>query len=144
MWKRFLYLISLIIVLALGIMMFKFNNRNNMDKGSIGKIENNETDLLSKYVTDECVNEWKDYSLTVQEEIKEASQNVSDENKTYIVKAEDDYIKVYYLNNNNEEILYKVTDIAIKYLGKSDVEKLEQGIKATGLQELNQLLEDFE
>ena len=115
-----------------------------MDKGSIGKIDNNETDLLSKYVTDECVNEWKDYSLTVQEEIKEASQNISDENKTYIVKAEDDYIKVYYLNNNNEEILYKVTDIAIKYLGKSDVEKLEQGIKATGLQELNQLLEDFE
>ena len=144
MWKRFLYLISLIIVLVLGIIMFKLNNRNNMDKSSIGKIENNEIDLSSEYVTDECVNEWKDYSLTVQEEIKEASQNISDENKTYIVKAEDDYIKVYYLNNNNEEILYKVTDIAIKYLGKSDVEKLEQGIKATGLQELNQLLEDFE
>ena len=144
MWKKFLYLISLIIVLVLGIIMFKLNNRNNMDKSSIGKIENNEIDLSSEYVTDECVNEWKDYSLTVQEEIKEASQNISDESKTYIAKAEDDYIKVYYLNNNNEEILYKVTDIAIQYLGKSDVEKLKQGIEVKGMQELNKLLEDFE
>ena len=144
MWKKFLISIIIIFILVIGIIVFNRTNTNSEAQKNSENLVNNEIDLSTEYVTDECVNEWRDYSLTVQEEIKEANQNLSDENKTYIVKEEDDYIKVYYINNKNEEILYKVTDIAVQYLGKDDVKKLKQGIKVIGLQELNQLLEDFE
>ena len=146
MWKKFLVSCVLMFILIIGIVVFNNNNKNIGSQKSNENIVNNETDISSSYIMDDCINEWKDYSLTVQEEIKEASQTLTDESKTYIVKSEVDYdyIKVYYINNKNEEILYKVTDIAIQYLGKDDVERLKQGIKVNGLQELNQLLEDFE
>ena len=141
MWKKIFIFLILLIISVIGI---KLIYTKNQEKDNQENIVNNETNLSLQYVTDECINEWKDYSLTVQEEIREASQNLSDEDKTYIVKAEDEYIKIYYINNNNEKILYKVTDIAVQYLGKDDVENLNQGIQVTGMQELNQLLEDFE
>ncbi len=144
MWKKFLLSICIVIILIIGIIIFNLYYKNVDNKKENENIVQNEIELSSQYVTDECINEWKDYSLTVQEEIIEASQNLSDENKIYIAKAQDDYIKIYYINNKNEEILYKVTDIAVQYLGKDDIEKLNQGIKVKGLQELNQLLEDFE
>ena len=146
MWKKILITFTVIFMIAIGIVVFNNNNKNIDSQKSNENIVNNETDISSSYIMDDCINEWKDYSLTVQEEIKEASQTLTDESKTYIVKSEVDYdyIKVYYINNQNEEILYKVTDIAIQYLGKDDVERLKQGIKVNGLQELNQLLEDFE
>ena len=144
MWKKFLLSICIVIILIIGIIIFNLYYKNSDNKTENENIIQNEIELSSQYVTDECINEWEDYSLTVQEEIREASQNLSDKDKTYIAKAEDDYIKIYYINNKNEEILYKVTDIAVQYLGKDDVEKLKQGIKVKGLQELNQLLEDFE
>ena len=141
MWKKLLISFCIVVLLLIGITIFnKYNNNNTKNEN----IVQNEIELSSQYITDECINEWEDYSLTVQEEIVEASQNLSDEDKTYIAKAEDDYIKIYYINNKNEEILFKVTEIAVKYLGKDDVEKLKQGIQVKGLQELNQLLEDFE
>ena len=37
-----------------------------------------------------------------------------------------------------------MTDISIQYLEKEDVEKLKQGIEVKGMQDLNQVLEDFE
>lgn len=144
MWKKFLLSICIVIILIIGIIIFNLYYKNSDNKTENENIIQNQIELSSQYVTDECTNEWKDYSLTVQEEIREASQNLSDKDKTYIAKAEDDYIKIYYINNKNEEILYKVTDIAVQYLGKDDVEKLKQGIQVKGMQELNQLLEDFE
>lgn len=141
MWKKVLISLILIIIAVIGI---KLIYEDDQKKEIRENIITNEVDLSSQYVTDECVNEWKDYSLTVQEQVKETSQNINDENKTYIVKAEDNYIKVYYLNTKNEKILYKVTDISVQYLEEEDVEKLKQGIEVKGLQELNQLLEDFE
>ena len=144
MWKKFLLSICIVIILIIGIIIFNLYYKKGGNKTEKENIIQNEIELSSQYVTDDCINEWKDYGLTVQEEIREASQNMSDENKIYIAKAEDDYIKIYYINNKNEEILYKVTDIAVQYLGKDDVEKLKQGIQVKGMQELNQLLEDFE
>ena len=141
MWKKVLISLILIIIAVIGI---KLIYEDDQKKEIRENIITNEVDLSSQYVTDECINEWKDYSLTVQEQVKEASQNINDENKTYIIKAEDNYIKVYYLNNKKENILYKVTDISIQYLEKEDVEKLKQGIEVKGMQDLNQVLEDFE
>ena len=144
MWKKVLISAIFIMIIIIGMSVVYTNNQSNKNENDVENFVSQEEEISSEYVTDECSNEWRDYSLTVQEELKEASQNLNDENKTYIVKAEDNYIKVYYINNKNEEILYRVTDISIQYLGQNDVEELKQGIKVVGLQELNQLIEDFE
>ena len=144
MWKKVLISAIFIMIIIIGMSAVYTNNQSKKNENDVENFVSQEEEISSEYVTDECSNEWRDYSLTVQEELKEASQNLNDENKTYIVKAEDNYIKVYYINNKNEEILYRVTDISIQYLGQNDVEELKQGIKVVGLQELNQLIEDFE
>ena len=144
MWKKVLISAIFIMIIIIGMRAVYTNNQSNKNKNDVENFVRQEEEISSEYVTDECSNEWRDYSLTVQEELKEASQNLNDENKTYIVKAEDNYIKVYYINNKNEEILYRVTDISIQYLGQNDVEELKQGIKVVGLQELNQLIENYE
>ena len=144
MWKKVLISAIFIMIIIIGMRAVYTNNQSNKNENDVENFVSQEEEISSEYVTDECSNEWRDYSLTVQEELKEASQNLNDENKTYIVKAEDNYIKVYYINNKNEEILYRVTDISIQYLGQNDVEELKQGIKVVGLQELNQLIENYE
>lgn len=142
MMKKIIIAVFSIIFLLIGIGLF-YKNKENKNNNETNNIVTNEVEL-SSYVEDDCLNEWEDYTSTVQEEIYEASQNISDEDKVYKVKAEDNYIKVYYINKEKEEVLYKVTDISVNYLENEDVEKLKEGIFVTGIQNLNQLLEDFE
>ena len=143
MWKKILLSIGLIILLIVGIEIFRVS-QSKENKAENTNIVQNETEISSEYVTDDCVNEWEDYSKTVQEEIKETGQNLNDENKQYILRENDGFINVYYINEKGEEILYRVTDISTKYLGEEDVKELQEGINVVGIQELNQLLEDFE
>lgn len=144
MWKKILLSIGLIILLIVGIEIFSVS-QSKENKAENTNIVQNETEISSsEYVTDGCVNEWEDYSKTVQEEIKETGQNLNDENKQYILRENDGFINVYYINEKGEEILYRVTDISTKYLGEEDVKELQEGINVVGIQELNQLLEDFE
>ena len=142
MMKKIIIAVFSIIFLLIGIGLF-YKNKENKNNNETNNIVTNEVELFS-YVEDDCLDEWEDYTSTVQEEIYEASQNISDEDKVYKVKAEDNYIKVYYINKEKEEVLYKVTDISVNYLENEDVEKLKEGIFVTGIQNLNQLLEDFE
>ena len=48
------------------------------------------------------------------------------------------------MNEDDEEILYKVTDVSIKYLSDEDRAELKKGIEVVGIEKMNQLLEDFE
>ncbi len=142
MMKKIIIAVFSIIFLLIGIGLF-YKNKENKNNNETNNIVTNEVEL-SSYVEDDCLNEWEDYTSTIQEEIYEASQNISDEDKVYKIKAEDNYIKVYYINKEKEEVLYKVTDISVNYLENEDVEKLKEGILVKGNQNLNQLLEDFE
>lgn len=143
MWKKILISIGLILILIAGIEIFSITKKNQSE--NTNNIVKNETEVsASKYVKDECINEWKDYSETVQNEIQETSENLNDENRHYIIREKDDSINIYYINENKEEILYRVTDISIKYLGENDISQLKEGIEVVGTKELNQVLEDFE
>lgn len=145
MWKKIFLAIGLIVIIVIGIEVFNIlKNKENQNIEENNNIIENKTELSSKYITDDCLNEWEDYSLTVQEEMQEANQNLNDENRHYILRAKDDVINVYYINEKDEEVLYRVTDISTKYLADEDVIELENGIDIYGSQELNQLLEDFE
>ena len=143
MWKKILTSIGLIIILIAGIEIFNISKKNKVEESN--EIVKNETELSSsEYVQDDCLNEWEDYSKSVQSEIKETSGILNDENRHYILRETDGKINVYYINENGEEILYKVTDISTSYLGEEDIQELKEGIEVIGIQNLNQLLEDFE
>ena len=144
MWKRVLWSVGIIIVLVIGIEIFN-NYKSKTDKNEYqDNLIRNETEIGEKYVTDDCINEWSDYAETREEEIQETTEMLNDENRHYILKEKDGVISVYYINDKNEEILYKVTDIAVEYLPEEDLKNLEQGIDVYGIQNLNLLLEDFE
>ena len=142
MWKKILFSIILIIIFISGIEFFYVSKREKMNDTK--NIVENETELSRKYVKDECLNEWEDYSKTVQNEIMETSQSLNDENRPYILREKDGFINVYYINESGEEILYRVTDISVKFLGEDDIKELKQGIEVIGTQKLNEMLEDFE
>lgn len=143
MWKKIILSIIIILILTFGIKIF-YKTRNNSTPKENVNVTENITEISSKYVTDDCIDEWEDYANSVQAEIEETAQRMGDENKHYIVNAENDYINVYYINEKNEKILYKKTEISTEYLSTEDVEKLEEGIDIYGIEELNKLLEDFE
>lgn len=146
MWKKFFFTGIILVMFIAGIVLF-YGNRKRKADTSFDEEKNivvEETEELSKYVTDACLDEWEDYASYVEEEMKETASSVSDEDRVYIVKLNNNIIEVYYLSDNNEEILYKTTDIWAKYLPKEDVENLQNGIKVKGVEKLNQLLEDFE
>ena len=143
MWKKILMSIGLMIILIAGIEIFNISKKNKPEETN--NIVQNETEIsASRYVKDDCINEWQDYSETVQNDIRETSGNLNDENKHYILREKDGFINIYYINENEEEILYRVTDISTSYLGEEDIKELKEGIEVKGLQNLNQLLEDFE
>ena len=142
MWRKIFISISFIILIILGIIVF--NNIRDEKSNTSENIVENEVEISSIYVKDDCLNEWADYAKTVEEELKQTSGNIDDNNKHYIVKEKDGNIVIYYINEKNEEVLYKVTDISIEYLSKEDIESLKQGIDVFGVQNLNSLIEDFE
>ena len=145
MWKKVFVLVSIVILFVVGISIY--NNAKGKAKEQLYNNKNiviDEKEELSKYVTDDCINEWEDYATYVEEEVKETGSLVFDKERIYILRLKNDIIEVYYLDDNNQEILYKTTEISAKYLPEEDVKKIEKGIRVEGIEKLNQLLEDFE
>ena len=95
-------------------------------------------------VTDECLDEWDDYNEYMSERVEEASNNLSEKDTHYLLKDVYGHIEVYYLDENNDEFLYKKTDISTEYLSAEDIDDLQVGIEVVGIEALNKMLEDFE
>lgn len=107
-------------------------------------VENNNIVELSDYeITDICTDEWAEFNSELQKSFEEASANVSEDYR-YIIKSVEGYIYVYYLDKNNDEILYKKTSISTEYLSQEDIDNLEIGIEVEDSEEMNKMLENFE
>ena len=65
-------------------------------------------------------------------------------NEHYILKEKDGFLAIYIQDENGEEKLKEVTSIPLEYLPKADIDRIREGIEATGNEELNSILEDFE
>ena len=134
----------IVLIVVIAINFFKnINNRTTSNKKESDIIES-KIEVSKDYVMDECLDEWSDYALCKEKEFKEVSTNLNGEDKTYILRDEENVINVYLIDENEKEVLYKVTDISSEYLPKEDIEKLKNGIKVKGIEELNKMLEDFE
>lgn len=62
----------------------------------------------------------------------------------FILRSNNEKIVIYKVNENNEEEVYQETEISTNYLTETDKIEIEKGISANGVEELNQLIEDFE
>ena len=133
------YIFAFIIVIFLIIKIAVKNNSKVNEKTELIQIANSE-EKSNGEVTDECIDEWNDY---INSKVEEASTNNAEDKTRYLLKNVDGFIDVYYVDNNGE-YLYKKTNIAIEYLSKEDLDKLNNGIEVIGIEELNKKLEDFE
>lgn len=68
----------------------------------------------------------------------------SDCGQHYILRNNDGKIAIYKINENNEEEEFQKTEISIDYLTETDKFEIENGIRVNGMEELNQLIENFE
>ena len=64
--------------------------------------------------------------------------------QNFVLRDVDGKINIYKINENNEEELYEKTEISVEYLTETDKIEIQNGIRLNGIEELNQLIEDFE
>lgn len=62
----------------------------------------------------------------------------------FILRNDNGKITIYKINENNEEEIYEKTEISVEYLTESDKVEIQNGLRVNGIEELNQLIEDFE
>ena len=146
--RYFTILIGIVLFLSFAIMIYQaiLSNKSeskNLDEAK-SEASKNLQNVKEETVSDECINEWEDYAQYVNEEVEETGSNVGEDDTKYLLKNENNYINVYYLDDNDDEYLYKKTDISTEYLSQEDLDDLSGGIEVVGLEELNKILEDFE
>ena len=62
----------------------------------------------------------------------------------FILRNDNGKITIYKINESNEEEVYERTEISVEYLTETDKIEIQNGIRVYGIEELNQLIEDFE
>ncbi len=201
--KKIWMIIPIILVILIGIVVGRLIYNNNVKLANKNNIIQNEINIVSEKVTDDCTEEYQE----VQEEIATNSQeekispncllilkkyydecnhtineyvdvpqdlvNGTEEDlkkeypywqiekyssneiilykefnsncgQHFVLREDEGKITVYKINENNEEEIYEKTEISVEYLSETDKGKISEGIKVNGIEELNQLLEDFE
>lgn len=201
MKKIWIIILSItIIIIGIGLGIFIYNNNKNTNKQ--GSMVENEINIVSEKVTDECIEEYqkneeietnskeekispncllilkkyfeecnhtmKEYVDVPQELVNGTEEDLKKEypywqiekyssneiilykefnsncGQHFVLKEDEGKITVYKINENNEEEIYEKTEISVEYLSETDKNKIREGIKVNGIEELNQLLEDFE
>ena len=199
MWIIGLIIAIIIIGIILGIFIYN-NNANNNKQNSIVE---NEINIVSEKVTDECTEEYQNSEkeietdsqeekispnclLTLKKYYEECNHTINEYvdipqdlvngteedlkneypywqvekyssndiilykefnsncGQHFVLREDEGKITVYKINENNEEEIYEKTEISVEYLSETDKGKISEGIKVNGIEELNQLLEDFE
>lgn len=87
--------------------------------------------------------DWKIEKFNIDEVIfYKQEEGICDEH--YIIKDNNGYIAIYFLDSNENEKLKEVTGIVTNYLPDIDKQNLKEGIKVIGEEQLNSCLEDYE
>lgn len=199
MWIIGLIIAIIIIGIILGIFIYN-NNANNNKQNSIVE---NEINIVSEKVTDECTEEYQNSEeeietdsqeekispnclLTLKKYYEECNHTINEYvdipqdlvngteedlkneypywqvekyssndiilykefnsncGQHFVLREDNGKITVYKINENNTEEVYENTEISVEYLSETDKIKISEGIRVNGIEELNQLLEDFE
>ena len=65
-------------------------------------------------------------------------------NQHYIIRAENNILVVYTIDENGKETLYEKTGISTEFLPQTDLINMKDGLKIYGKENLNSTLEDYE
>lgn len=147
MSKNYLiFTISIVLSIIVGIIVYNIVNEEDKNIGLNETSQNlvKISEVNEDAITDECIDEWDDYNEYMSHRVEEASNNITEQDTHYLLKDIYGYIEIYYLDENNDEYLYKKTDISTDYLSQEDKEDLKVGIEVVGIEALNKMLEDFE
>ena len=60
------------------------------------------------------------------------------------LKIEEGKVVIYIVNNDGTESIYEKTNISSEYLTETDLLNMQDGLEIYGVEELNQIIEDFE
>ena len=198
------WIIGLIItIIIIGIILGIFIYNNNANNNKQNSIVENEINIVSEKVTDECTEEYQNSEkeietdsqeekispnclLTLKKYYEECNHTINEYvdipqdlvngteedlkneypywqvekyssndiilykefnsncGQHFVLRENNGKITVYKINENNEEEVYENTEISVEYLSETDKIKISEGIRVNGIEELNQLLEDFE
>lgn len=94
-------------------------------------------ELQEKY-NDWNIEEFSDTNIILEKESKDSCD------EHFILKDKDGIVTVFKKDENGEEREYEITDISTEYLTDTDKINMKNGIEVNGIQNLNQLIEDFE
>ena len=198
------WIIGLIIaIIIIGIILGIFIYNNNANNNKQNSIVENEINIVSEKVTDECTEEYQNSEeeietdsqeekispnclLTLKKYYEECNHTINEYvdipqdlvngteedlkneypywqvekyssndiilykefnsncGQHFVLREDNGKITVYKINESNEEEVYENTEISVEYLSETDKIKISEGIRVNGIEELNQLLEDFE
>ena len=144
--KVLIWIVSIFLAIAVGFIIYKIVDNREEKLGLNETTENlvQISEITEGEVTDECIDEWDDYNKYISDRIEEASNNLTEDDTHYLLRDVYGYIEVYYLDENNQEYLYKKTTISTDYLSQEDIDDLKIGIEVVGAEAMNKMLEDFE
>ena len=60
------------------------------------------------------------------------------------LRIEEGKVVIYIVNNDGSESVYERTNISSEYLTETDLLNMQDGLEIYGIEELNQIIEDFE
>lgn len=95
-------------------------------------------DELKKKYSDWNIDEFSDTNIV----LSKTDKGSCDEH--FILRDKDGYATVFRKFDDGKEEEYEITSIAVEFLSETDKSKLKDGIEVNGLQNLNQLIEDYE
>lgn len=100
-------------------------------------VNKTEEELQDKY------KEWKikEFTNTMVTFYQEKDE-ICDEH--YVIKDNDGYVAIYKVDSLGNETLKEKTEIVTTYLPDTDKNRLKEGIKVNGQEELNATIEDYE
>ncbi len=121
----------------------------NIYYNTCGHTVKNVTNIENKYINLNEEQFAKEFSNWEVKEFSSEEITIYKEEKGicgehYKVKDKEGLVAIYALDENENETLKKVTEIATQFLPLTDSEKLKGGILVCGKENLNSLLEDFE
>ena len=94
-------------------------------------------ELKGKY-SEWDIEEFSDMNIVISKSVDENC------NEHFIVKDKEGIVTIFRKLEDGNEIEYETTEIATEYLTDTDKINMEKGIEVNGIQNLNQLIENFE
>lgn len=106
-------------------------------------------DYISKQYKDYTIGEINENYILMYKNVTDSmsegeSSQIGKSSPYYLLKADGGTVNIYYFDENGKEKLVKQTNIVFDLLSESDQQLFKNGIKKATMDEVNQLLQDFD